>query len=46
MTDHQKWTRFVKMGKLNLKVCKYRDEEFDKVFELLYGSMTDSTVIL
>ena len=42
MADHEKWSKFFKMGKFNLKICQYRDEEFDEVFKLLHGSMTDS----
>ena len=42
MADHEKWSRFFKMGKFHLKIGKYRDEEFDEVFKLLHGSMTDS----
>ena len=42
MADHEKWSKFFKIGKFYLKIGEYRDEEFDEVFELLHGSMTDS----
>ena len=42
MADHEKWSKILQNRQINLKIGEYRDEEFDEVFELLHGSMTDS----
>ena len=42
MADRGGSSKFFKIGKFNLKIAQYTDDEFDEVFKLLHGSMTDS----